>query len=342
MRLPLPRGPLSAAVRDYLAGGAAGPLDHAVDAYADYAASATRSTADVCGDADLQLALAMLYELHFGGFDDVDDSREWDLSAVRAVQVLEPVFLEAVLGEARSLSASAATATSFEGSNGVAAQLQAVIAADHGPSLSLTLMKTGTLETVSDYVRQRSTYQLREADPHTFAIPRLRGRAKSALVEIQRDEYGEGQPGALHADLYAGMMRELGLDTEYGAYWDETLPEMFAVLNLMSAFAVSRRWRGALVGHLAAYEMTSSIPSRRLSNALRRVGASELARRYYDEHVEADAVHEQIAAHDLCGSLAKEEPELAGDIVLGAAACLVVEAHFATAMLARWEHAAAA
>ncbi|MGN6598611.1 MAG: iron-containing redox enzyme family protein, partial [Actinomycetes bacterium] len=59
----------------YLAGGATGPLDHAVDAYADYAASATRSTADVCGDADLQLALAMLYELHFGGFDDVDDSR---------------------------------------------------------------------------------------------------------------------------------------------------------------------------------------------------------------------------------------------------------------------------
>ncbi|MGN6598946.1 MAG: iron-containing redox enzyme family protein, partial [Actinomycetes bacterium] len=183
MRLPLPRGPLSAAVRDYLAGGLAGPLDHAVDAYAvggagdgsavgragdGSAVGRDRSGGEVCGDADLQLALAMLYELHFGGFDDVDDSREWDLAAVRAVQVLEPVFLEAVLGEASSLSPSAATATSFETPNDVAAQLQAVIAADDGPSLSLTLMKTGTLETVSDYVRQRSTYQLREADPHTF------------------------------------------------------------------------------------------------------------------------------------------------------------------------------
>ncbi|MGN6521634.1 MAG: hypothetical protein ACTHMZ_00250 [Actinomycetes bacterium] len=119
MRLPLPRGPLSSAVRDYLAGGATGPLDHAVDAYAvgragdGSAVGRDRSGGEVCGDADLQLALAMLYELHFGGFDDVDDSREWDLAAVRAVQVLEPVFLEAVLGEARRLSASAAKPTSF-------------------------------------------------------------------------------------------------------------------------------------------------------------------------------------------------------------------------------------
>jgi hypothetical protein len=36
------------------------------------------------------------------------------------------------------------------------------------------------------------------------------------------------------------------------------------------------------------------------------------------EHVEADAVHEQIAAHDLCGSFAAAEPELAGDVVWGA------------------------
>ena len=29
---------------------------------------------------------------------------------------------------------------------------------------------------------------------------------------------------------------------------------------------------------------------------------------FYDEHVEADAVHEQIASVDMCGSLVAEEP----------------------------------
>ena len=38
---------------------------------------------------------------------------------------------------------------------------------------------------------------------------------------------------------------------------------------------------------------------------------------FFDEHVEADAVHEAIAAVDLAGGLARQEPELAGDILLG-------------------------
>jgi hypothetical protein len=48
--------------------------------------------------------------------------------------------------------------------------------------------------------------------------------------------------------------------------------------------------------------MTSSIPNRAYANGLRRLGGDADATAFYDEHVEADAVHEQIAAHDLCGS----------------------------------------
>ena len=58
----------------------------------------------------------------------------------------------------------------------------------------------------------RSVYHLREADPHTWAIPRLAGRAKAALVEIQIDEYGGGRPERMHAELFRTTMRELGLD----------------------------------------------------------------------------------------------------------------------------------
>ena len=63
----------------------------------------------------------------------------------------------------------------------------------------------------------------------------------------------------------------------------------------MSLFGLHRRWRGAALGHLAAVEMTSSEPSRRYSAGLRRLGFDERVTVFYDEHVEADAVHEQIA-----------------------------------------------
>ncbi|WP_433221807.1 iron-containing redox enzyme family protein [Dactylosporangium sp. CS-047395] len=55
--------------------------------------------------------------------------------------------------------------------------------------------------------------------------------------------------------------------------------------------------------------MTSSLPNRRYGNGLRRLGGNADATRFYDQHVAADAVHEQIAAHDLCGSFAADHPD---------------------------------
>ena len=65
----------------------------------------------------------------------------------------------------------------------------------------------------------RSAYQLKEADPHSWAIPRLRGRPKAALVEIQADEYGGGRPDA-STPSSSPRMAALGLDRTYGAYLD--------------------------------------------------------------------------------------------------------------------------
>ena len=57
---------------------------------------------------------------------------------------------------------------------------------------------------------------------------------------------------------------------------------------------------------------------------------------YYDEHVEADAVHELLAAHDICGTLAEDEPDQAAEILFGAWACLDLEARLATALFESW------
>jgi len=141
----------------------------------------------------------------------------------------------------------------------------------------------------------------------------------------------------MHSVLFAKTMRALGLDDAYGRYIDLWPAITLATVNLITNFGLHRRRRGALVGHLAGFEMTSSIPNRRYGNALRRLGYDHEATHFYDEHVEADAVHENIAAWDLAGGLAAEEPEVAADILFGARALLQIEAKWATHLMDCWE-----
>jgi hypothetical protein len=108
-------------------------------------------------------------------------------------------------------------------------------------------------------------------------------------------------------------------------------------VNLMSLLGLHRRWRGAIIGHLALFEMTSSLPNRRYGNALRRLGLGERATDFFDEHVEADAVHEAVATVDLAGGLAASEPELTGDILWGARALDALEERWARHLLDAWE-----
>jgi hypothetical protein len=95
--------------------------------------------------------------------------------------------------------------------------------------------------------------------------------------------------------------------------------------------------RGPVSGTvLAAFEMTSSVPNRLYGSGFRRHGFDERTTWYFDEHVEADAVHEQIAAHDLAGALVAAEPELLDDVLFGAAACLTVDGRMGAAILDAW------
>ena len=121
----------------------------------------------------------------------------------------------------------------------------------------------------------------------------------------------------MHSRLFARAMKALGLDTAYGAHVGLLRATTLAPVNLISLFGLRRRWRGALAGHLAGFEIGSPRPNRRYANGLRRLGLGPEATEFFDEHVEADSVHENIAAYDLAGGLARQEPELAGDILFG-------------------------
>jgi hypothetical protein len=285
---------------------------------------------DALADEDLQLALYLCYELHYRGLDGVDERWEWEPSLLALRAGLEADF-EAALVAAVPPEHAVVEPEEMD------VALRAIADADDGPSLSRHLQRTGTLEQFLEFVVHRSAYQLKEADPHSWAMPRLSGQPKAALVEIQADEYGGGRADRIHAELFAGSMRALGLDAEYGAYLDHIPAITLATVNLMSLFGLHRRHRGAIVGHLALFEMTSSVPNRRYADGLRRLGFGEDATAFFDEHVEADAVHEAIAAVDLAGGLVRQEPALCGDVLWAARALVALEARWAAHLLGAWE-----
>jgi hypothetical protein len=283
---------------------------------------------DFLHDDDAQLALSVCYELHYQSFAGVDSGWEWapDLLALRAA--LEDCFarrLTDVIGPPP-------TASPVDAHD----ELQALAAGDGGPSLSQFMAERGELRHMREFCVHRSSYQLKEADPHTWMIPRLNGRAKAAAVAIQYDEYGAGAAGEMHAALFAETMRALDLDDTYGAYLDRLPGSTLATGNLVTMFGLHRRWRAACVGHLALFEMTSVGPMGRYAYALERLGVSRSARRFYDVHVAADAWHERIAQEELVAGLLEAEPGEAGRVIFGARALAEVERRMATRLLDAW------
>ncbi len=284
----------------------------------------------VTTDPDVQLALWVLYELHYRGFEDSVGDHEWDPALIRLRATIERRFERELREATRDLLARTDDEVS------VAETLLTLTATEEGPSLASFLHRHAEREQMLEYLRQRSLQQLKESDPQSFLLPRLQGAAKVALAEIQYDELGAGRLENLHQHLFARTLEATGLDPSYGAYADEVSATALACANVMSLFGLNRRLRGAGAGHFAAFEATSSVPSRKVAAGLDRLGFPAEAATYFEEHVEADAVHEQVATRDLCGSLVAQDPELRDDVLFGAACALHLDALFARELLDAW------
>ncbi|WP_455361372.1 iron-containing redox enzyme family protein [Streptomyces sp. SYSU K21746] len=309
--LPHERGELSAAVIGCLRGETALPDSEAVRRAGPY------------GD-DLQLALYVCYELHYRGFAGVDPALEWDPALLSVRSWLEDRFLTALRTDA----------TRHHTVDEALGEL--LLEPVHGTGVSYFLQDEGELWQVREYAAHRSLYHLKEADPHAWVLPRLWGRAKAGMAAVEFDEFGGGRAERVHAQLFADLMTDLDLATTYGEYLDAACAEVLATVNLMSLLGLHRRLRGALVGHFAAVEVTSSPGSRRLALAMKRTGAGPAAEFFYSEHVEADAVHEQVVRHEVVDGLLEEEPHLAADIAFGIDATGYLEDRLAGHLLSAW------
>lgn len=308
--MPEPRGPLSEALAAILCTvpSRARELPACTDVWCD----------------DAQLALYIFYELHYRGFQGVADSREWDPDLLAMRAALERAFVDRLRDELGTVPGSAE-------------QIGRLLAPSDGEgSPSGYLRQEGRRWQIQEYLAARSLYHLKEADPQTWAIPRIHGDAQSVLVALQYDEYGGGRPERVHARLFADMMRAWNLDAAYGAQLDAAPWQAMAVVNLMSLFGLHRAHRGALLGQFARAEIGSPPSSRRLVEAFRRHDVPEAGYRFYSEHVEADAVHEQLVRHGVLEALLRAEPDLEEDVAFGLAASGFTEQALASQLLDSW------
>lgn len=318
--LPRPRGPMSAQVIGALSSGhlsTTRPSD----------ASRLRS---VVTDDDTQLTLHVLYGLHYRGFAGVADEWEWDPQLLALRRDLERAFER----ELREATADAVGLASEQ--TDVVDGIRTLIDADDAPDVSRFVQRDATADQLRDLLVQRSIYGLKESDPTSFVLPRVEGAVKVALAELQYDEYGSGRPHRLHMHLFARAMEAAGLDPTPGRYVDEASAPTLAVDNAMSMLALHRRLRAASLGHLATYEATSTLPCRKIAQGIRRLGLDEAVWDYFDEHVEADAVHEEVALRDVAGRFVADRPDLHDEVLFGAAACLHLDAVAGHDTIGRW------
>jgi Iron-containing redox enzyme len=320
---PRPRGPLSEAVVGALRDGLPVP-------------PADPRTADPYGE-DLQLALYTCYELHYQGFAGVDPDWEWEPGLLRLRGAMERRFLAALRADlpggkdvAVALGRLLVEPPDVEDT---CPSARRVANGPHPLGVTGHLRDDGEPWQLREFLAHRSIYHLKEADPHAWVIPRLAGRAKASLVAVEYDEFGGGRAARMHSRLFADLLVDAGLDPAYGHYLDAAPAVTLATVNMMSLFGLHRSLRGALVGHFAAAEISTPPSARRMARALERFG---LDPGFYTEHIEADAVHEQVLRHDVIGDLLAHEPYLAADVVLGIQATEELEARLGAHILDRW------
>lgn len=317
-QLPDARGPLSLAVLSQLTEHV--PHHHLARI------EASLGDSDPYG-IDLQLTLYVCYELHYRGFARVDPRWEWNAGLLHLRGQLENAFLAAVRQQVGEIGPDETAADEMD---------RLSVEPIEGTGPSYYLRDQGDWEQMREYFALRSLYHLKEGDPHAWAIPRLTGQAKASFVAVEFDEYGGGRGSKVHQQLFADLLDAAGLDSSYLGYLNDVPADALAVVNLMSLFGLHRELRGAAIGHFASTEITSSPGSGRLVEALERMGAPEPCIGFYREHVEADAVHEQVVRTDVVGDMVAREPHLERDVVFGIRARDLIEDRLATHLMECW------
>lgn len=144
----------------------------------------------------------------------------------------------------------------------------------------------------------------------------IEGKPKVELATNYWDEMGRGNLDEVHTELHHRMVRALGLVAVDRR--DQPVEALERSL-LGSTLATNRALQPELVGALGLLELQAGPRCRRVVKGLERLGCSDDALAFYEEHAVADPRHGKDWLDHVVGPLAERYPDWAPRIVTGAA-----------------------
>lgn len=149
------------------------------------------------------------------------------------------------------------------------------------------LAEAATQEQLVWFLRQEAAGEAGFDDLVSLTQVKMQARVKLEMARNYWDEMGRGEARGMHGRLLQDVLDHFGVAPNL----ETTRPEPLQLTNVMTAFAVHRRYAYHSAGALGAVEMTAPGRVALVAAGLKRVGVPESARLYFDLHAALDVKH---------------------------------------------------
>lgn len=175
-----------------------------------------------------------------------------------------------------------------------------------------------------NFLIQSSADLLAEASASALGVVGEFGEPQSALFRILIDEFGYGEHGKKHSQLFRKTLSGFDLNTEYNAYWPLWDTPALAIHNTIHCLFQSPRHFFKQVGFLlfaeTAYQQSTGEHFRYLKKHHPSVDGT-----YFGEHAHIDIHHTRMVVEEVVAPLVDKFGPTAGhEILIGAEATRAV------------------
>jgi hypothetical protein len=274
------------------------------------------------GRRDAALALSAVHDLHLAPVHELGDRVEFQHHpTVAALKTrLERAFL-------RRLPTTRPAATD------AVAGMRKVAAVDLVPPVYDWLADDAGLDDVRAYLSLEGGPDGGFDDLVAICQLGIDGEPKVELATNYWDEMGRGDLAGVHTELHRRMAQALDL---VAVDRREQPVEALERSLLGSTLATNRARQPELVGALGLLELQAGPRCRRVVKGLERLGCSDDALAFYQEHAVADPRHGKDWLDHVVGPLAERFPDWAPRIVQGAQWRSFCNGRFFAMAAARW------
>lgn len=203
------------------------------------------------------------------------------------------------------------------------------------------LEKDASRDMLVSFFRHEGTLILRFCDLIVLSMIGVDEKVRGELAENFWDEMGNGSYQDRHTEMFRRLLRHAGVDPSDGLlnsrdFADNLGWQGLAGYNFYLFLLFHRRNHFRSMGGMGIAEKMDPPQYEKIVRGCRRVGLYEKkAMAYYDDHVAVDAIHGDGWLNNVMLPLARQHPEAAFDMMIGAEMRLNTTADYYDFLLAK-------